>query len=395
MDIGSVDNKPYESITIKHIFSDNCNWDVYRLKHKDELREVEIKEVQKMLRCGEKGFKVFQCPNCGELKIVPFGCNSRICTHCGKVFTDKWADQIARKTFDVKHRHAVFTIPEQLRPFFESDRKLLKVLMDCVIVTIAQVMEWVLGKEVTPGAVVVLNTYGKDMKWNPHAHALVTEGGFKRNGEWVDVNFFPFPMLRRSWQYHLLTNVKKHIEDIPENRRLIHRLFQEYSEGFYVHAKDTIYNKKQMSKYIGRYIRHPAVAESRIESYDGERVTFWYLDDDRNKHYVTMSVEEFISAVIGHIPDKQFKTVRHYGVYARNQRKFFRRLLGVISIVQRKLLNPRWSWTPECPKCGMRMEFVYSSGMDKPPPEFEFVKEPRFGERITDWSYIMGSSIPR
>jgi hypothetical protein len=108
-----------------------------------------------------------------------------------------------------------------------------------------------------------------------------------------------------------------------------------------------------------------------------------------------MSVEEFITAAIGHIPDRQFKTIRHYGIYARNQRRFFKRLLGVVSIVQQKLFKGRFSWAPGCPNCGARMEFVYSSGMDKPPPEFEVVKEPRFGERITDWSYIVSSSITR
>jgi len=397
VDVGGAGNKPCERVTINHIFSDNHNWDVYEFKHRGKLREVEVKEVRKMLECGKKGFKLFRCPNCGEEKVVPYGCNSRVCTHCGKAFTDRWADQIARKTFDVKHRHAVFTIPEQLRLFFESDRKLLKVLMDCVIVTIAQVMEWVLGKEVTPGVIAVLHTYGKGMKWNPHVHALVTEGGFKQNGEWVDVNFFPFRMLRRSWQYHLLTNVKEHIEGTPENRRLIHRLFQEYPEGCYVHAKDTVDNKKQMIRYIGRYIRHPAVAESRIESYDGERVTFWYLDDEKVEHRVAMSIEEFISAVIGHIPDPQFKTIRHYGIYARGKRKFFRKLLGVVSMVQQRLTGQRWSWGPDCPKCGARMEFVCSSGMldrlDRPPPGFGVVEKPKFGERITDWNYIVGSLI--
>ena len=57
-----------------------------------------------------------------------------------------------------------------------------------------------------------------------------------------------------------------------------------------------------MIRYIGRYIRHPAVAESRIEDYDGKEVRFWYEDYDGNKHYVTMNVEEFILAVIDHIP---------------------------------------------------------------------------------------------
>jgi hypothetical protein len=57
-----------------------------------------------------------------------------------------------------------------------------------------------------------------------------------------------------------------------------------------------------MVKYIGRYIRHPVIAECGIESYDGKRATFWYLDDDEVKQYVTMGVEEFISAIVGHIP---------------------------------------------------------------------------------------------
>lgn len=79
---------------------------------------------------------------------------------------------------------------------------------------------------------------------------------------------------------------------------LIDSIFKKYPDGFYVRAKDTINNKKGMIKYIGRYIRHPAVAESRISSYDGKEVTFWYEDDDKVKHWVTMSVEEFISALL-------------------------------------------------------------------------------------------------
>jgi hypothetical protein len=63
-------------------------------------------------------------------------------------------------------------------------------------------------------------------------------------------------------------------KDTSENRRLIHRLFQEYSEGFYVRAKDTINNKKVMVKYIGRYIRHHAIAENRIDEYNVGRVIF-------------------------------------------------------------------------------------------------------------------------
>ena len=113
-----------------------------------------------------------------------------------------------------------------------------------------------------------------------------------------------------------------------------------------------------MVKYIGRYIRHPAVAESRIISYDGNEVVFWYRDDDEIVHYVTMDVEGFIHAVIDHIPDKQFKTIRHYGVYSRGVKRKFKRLIGYVSIAQMKLTNFMVNWAPSCPICGKKMEFV-------------------------------------
>ena len=146
----------------------------------------------------------------------------------------------------------------------------------------------------------------------------------------------------------------------------------------------TINNKKGMIKYIGRYVRHPAVAESRIISYDGNEIIFWYKDDDGIINYVTMGVEEFIHAVIDHTPDKQFKTIRHYGVYSRGITRKFKRLLGYVSIAQAKLTKFIGLWVPVCPKCGKKMEFVLF-GRGKPPPKWNF------GERIIDWNYISAS----
>ena len=106
----SINPSSLKHISINHIFSHNHNWDVYRCEHKDELWDVEIKEVEKMLCCKDLGYRMYCCSGCGEVKFVHFGCNSRVCTHCGKRFSDKWADNIARKTFNVKHRHVVLTI---------------------------------------------------------------------------------------------------------------------------------------------------------------------------------------------------------------------------------------------------------------------------------------------
>ena len=37
-------------------------------------------------------------------------------------------------------------------------------------------------------------------------------------------------------------------------------------------------NVKEKLRYIGRYIRRPAIGMNRIEAYDGQRVTFKYHD---------------------------------------------------------------------------------------------------------------------
>lgn len=226
-----------------------------------------------------------------------------------------------------------------MRHFFKEYRELFKILMDCAIDAISDMVSWTLDREVTLGVVVVIHSYGKDMKFNPHIHCLVTEGGFSYNGEWVDLVIFLYKTLRRTWQYQVLTSFKEVIPNTTENKALIDYLFKAYPDGFYVRAKDRIHNKKRMIAYIGRYIRHPAIAESRIEGYDGKTVTFYYMDNDDIMHHVTMTVSEFISAIIGHIPDRQFKTVRYYGVYYRIRRKHFKRLLCLVSTTQDNLLK--------------------------------------------------------
>lgn len=33
----------------------------------------------------------------------------------------------------------------------------------------------------TPGFMLTLHTFGRDLKWNPHIHALVSEGGITQD----------------------------------------------------------------------------------------------------------------------------------------------------------------------------------------------------------------------
>lgn len=56
-----------------------------------------------------------------------------------------------------------------------------------------------LKEHFTPGMVVALHTFGRDLKWNPHIHMLITEGASSRFTQWKKFKYFPFIMLRKKW----------------------------------------------------------------------------------------------------------------------------------------------------------------------------------------------------
>ena len=69
------------------------------------------------------------------------------------------------KLVSVQHRHCVFTIDENLRDFFLQDRSLL----DCLFHSVSSVISRMFfnlnhAKNFTPGYIMVLHTFGRDLK---------------------------------------------------------------------------------------------------------------------------------------------------------------------------------------------------------------------------------------
>jgi hypothetical protein len=377
--------------SVKDIFIDNHNWDRYYYVHRREVRPVEREEVEKMLSCKgpDRGCYVYHCPNCDEYHTISFGCNSRLCSDCGKRYTDQWAKRLSSRMFDVPHRHAVLTLPDRLRVVLKEDRDRWKVVMDSAIKALNDTLSHALRKEVVAGAIVVLHPFGRHLGFNPHIHLLITEGGFERSKKFIHEMYIPFKALRRTWQYQVLTNLKKALPKTRENAKLIDQLFKDYPEGFYVHTpkESRITSRHKISRYVARYVRHPALANSRICGYDGKEVTFWYVDRDDVKQYETLSVDEFIGALIQHVPERQFKMIRYYGAYCRKWKSRYKRYLSHSSIRQCKLdelVAKKW---PRCPNCGTQMEFVLFFKEDPPPPSEKW----DFGTKLVDWDYLCAS----
>ena len=112
-----------------------------------------------------------------------------------------------------------------------------------------------------------------------------------------------------------------------------------------------------MARYVGRYVRHPAIANRRITYFDGSIAKFYY-DDEGEIVNVVMTADEFITALIQHIPEPHFKMVRYYGAYARRSKgRFGARIqsgIKQLTMYQFGLIKPIL-----CPLCGGEVEFVW------------------------------------
>lgn len=96
--------------------------------------------------------------------------------------------------------------------FFLKDRSLLGVLFHSVRDAILRMFSKMNKSEnFTPGIVCVLHTFGRDLKWNPHIHALISEGGAGNYNPWRIVKHFDYHFLRKSFRKVLLDHMAHHI----------------------------------------------------------------------------------------------------------------------------------------------------------------------------------------
>ena len=354
---------------IKIILEDH--WHGFLKIYENKIRSNVKKEVEKVLKCKDTkyGFIELKCDKCNTKKKIGFTCKSRFCTSCGKIYTDNWIDNMLGNLINVKHRHIVFTIPEELRKFFGIDRQRLKILPKCAARAVTSWMHSLNKKEeFTPGIVTVIHTFGRDLKWNPHVHMMVTEGGKGNITEWRHIRYISYESLRKRWQKILLDEITNISGNTKEVKLLKNKLYKEKDKGFYVYAKTEIKSAKTAAKYVGRYVGRPAIAESRILKYDGKNVTYKYTRHEDNKVIVeTVHVYEFIKRIIRHIPEKNFKMIRYFGIYSRRSKC----KVNFIKMIDKRILSIRKSianWENrilaiagvdpcKCPNCKNKMRF--------------------------------------
>jgi len=340
-------------------------------------------------RTAELGGHVQSCPDGHVSRIWYNSCQHRCCPQCGSLQIERWLGTQQARLLDCDHYHVIFTIPHDLNPLWLNNvAPMTSLLFRAVHDTLFELLGDAKYLGARPGLIAALHTWGQTLVLHPHIHCLVTGGGLSPAGQWVGVNngyLLPsgvvmavfrgqlIAALRRAWQGGTLA--------LPGEMRpqpflnLLNRLGHKQKTRWNVRIMERYPHGGGVATYLARYLRGGALKNSRLVSFDGNQVAFWYHDngdstaDGQGKlKLMTLPVSDFIQRVLLHVPAPRTHVVRFYGLYHHTQSAGLSRCratLGQGPVVEpeevgwREYCAQRGEAHPErCPRCGQLLVFT-------------------------------------
>ena len=109
---------------LKYIFTNNnILLDSLKFCKKNNIGDSHLEyiklSIDKFLACRDisKGFVKFRCPLCPVTHMFPITYKSKLYPSCGYKYSMTWTENIQKHILNIKHRHVLFTIPEECRTF--------------------------------------------------------------------------------------------------------------------------------------------------------------------------------------------------------------------------------------------------------------------------------------
>ena len=300
-------------------------------------------------KTGAFGVNVAVCEECGCISVHYNSCRDRCCPMCQEFPKEKWVDARREDVLDAPYFHVVFTVPEELNPVIYSNQKLLyDALYHASSDTLRELASdsKYLGADI--GYICILHTWGSEMNFHPHIHAVVLGGGLDPKNHWKDNGedfFLPIRVVSRLFRGKYLAELKNLWEDGKlefhgkaecfKNHYAFKELLDScYKKEWIPYCKKPFDGAESVIKYLGKYTHRIAISNYRIKSMTDSSVTFTAKDYKNQGQWkeVTITGEEFIRRFLMHVPPKRFVRIRHYGLLSsRNKNRkitLCRNLLG-------------------------------------------------------------------
>lgn len=323
------------------------------------------------------GSHVLRCPEGHYERLQPHACRHRSCPRCVEPARSRWIDSQKLRLLPCSHFHTVFTVPHELLALWAFNRsRMTQLLFDCARSCLLELMAEPKRLGVTPGLLMSLHTWGRNLSYHPHLHCLVTAGGLDDQGQWkssrahVPISAMPLKRLLRGRFLGLLGQLLTHRRlDLPPEmdaeywRSVIRAL---YRKDFNVQVGDVYEHGLGVALYLARYVKGGPLPKDRRLLLDGSTVCFSYTDHrDHLTKSMSLPVQQFIDRILWHAPPKGQHLTRYAGLYStpyRDQHELALQLLlqqpepaRLCRQAAPKLASPLAPEAPKCPTCRLSL----------------------------------------
>src|SRR6266568_2022921 len=168
----------------------------------------------------------------------------------------------------VIYRHIILTVPAMFRTtFYHNAAVVLSALIRCGAPCLDDFSSTVRGKALKGGSITVLHTHGRNGQYHPHLHLIATSGGYDAQGaRWEHLQYLPYELLRRKWQWHLLRMVRQ-TRKTEAITQLVERCFRQYPKGLVTNVQQgTVPSPYQsLARDVAQDVVSPPIAVRRID----------------------------------------------------------------------------------------------------------------------------------
>ncbi len=131
-------------------------------------------EVMKACRTRHSLLMLARCDKCDEQVYVSHSCGHRSCPHCQHHESQQWLERQLKKQVPGEYFLLTFTLPAQFRPLaWAHQRRIYNLMMKLVWETLNTFSQNDKQLQGTPGMIVVLHTYVRNLDFHPHPHVHV------------------------------------------------------------------------------------------------------------------------------------------------------------------------------------------------------------------------------
>lgn len=310
-----------------------------------ELHVRELRAATAIMRCrtAQMGGRVLAC-EAGHYQCTQYNaCRHRSCPRCADAPRQRWVQWQLQRLLPCEHFHAVFTLPHVFLPLWAHNRAWVNaVLLRCVRQSVLQLCADERHLGATPGLLLALHSWGRDLSQHPHVHALISAGGLDAAGQWHAsrsgylVPVKALAVLFRGKVLHELSHaLQQQRLQLPEDLPAEHwraRIRSQYRKHWNVHLEQRYAHGRGVALYLARYVKGGPLPRDRALRLQRAQVVLPYTDhrDGRRKRR-RFSAEHFIERVLWHAAPRGQHLVRHCGLYASAARGHHQRCMQLLS----------------------------------------------------------------